>query len=85
MFTDCFYRIFDGSIRVSRYLRTRWQSIANIWENLGPARHAFLLHDCLKLMYLVFHMFQHPIILILCLCAAYNSGINFAKIVTYYS
>ena len=63
-------------------LQTRWQSTASIWEGLGSARHAFLLRHCLKLMYL---MFQLPIILILCLCVAYNSGIILAKIVTYYS
>ena len=66
-------------------LQTRWHGTASIWEGLGPARHAFLLRHCLKLMYLMFHMFQLPIILILCLCVAYNSGIILAKIVTYYS
>ena len=63
-------------------LQTKWQDTVSIWEGLGPARHAFLLRHCLKLMYL---MFQLPIILILCLCVAYNSGIILAKIVTYYS
>ena len=68
-------------------LQTRWQGTASIWEGLGPARNAFLLchYLQLKLMYLMFHMFQLPIILILCLCVAYNSGIILAKIVTYYS
>ena len=66
-------------------LQTRWQGTASIWQGLGPARDAFLLCHCLKLMYLMFHMFQLPIILILCLCVAYNSGIILAKIVTYYS
>ena len=66
-------------------LQTRWQGTASIWEGLGPARDAFLLCHYLKLMYLMFHMFQLPIILILCLCVAYNSGIILAKIVTYYS
>ena len=57
--------------------------MANIWEGLGPARHAFWLHHCLKLLYLMFHMFQlfqFPIILVLCLYAAYNSGIILTKI-----
>ena len=66
-------------------LQTRWQGTASIWEGLGPARHVFLLCHCLKLMYLVFHMFQLPIILILCLGMAFNSRIILAKIVTYYS
>ena len=66
-------------------LQTRWQGTASIWEGLDPARDTFLLRHCLKLMYLMFHMFQLPIILILCLCVAYNSGIILAKIVTYYS
>ena len=66
-------------------LQTGWQGIASFWEGLGPARDAFLLRHCLKLMHLMFHMFQLPIILILCLCVAYNSGIILTKIVTYYS
>ena len=83
--TDCFNTIFDCTIRVCRSLQTSWQGTASIWEGLGSARHAFLLCHCLKLIYLVFHMFQLPIILILCLCTAYNSGIILVKIVTYYS
>ena len=66
-------------------LQTRWQGTARIWEGLGPTRHAFLLHHCLKIMYLMFHMFQLSIILILFLCVAYNSGIILTKIVAYYS
>ena len=63
-------------------LQTILQGTASIWEGLGRARHAFLLRHCLKLMYLMFHMFQLPIILILCLCVAYNSGIILPKMVT---
>ena len=48
-------------------LQTRWQGTANIWEGLGPVRRAFWLHHCLKLMYLMYHMFQFLIILVLCL------------------
>ena len=66
-------------------LQTRWQGTTDIWEGLSPARHAFLLRHCLKLMYLMFHMFWLSIILILCLCMTYNSGIILTKIVTYYS
>ena len=68
--------------------QTKWQGSANIWEVQGFARYAFQLFHCLKLMYLVFHVFQpiqFPIILVLCLCTAYNSGIILAKIVIYYS
>ena len=44
------------------HLQTRWQGTANIWEGLGPVRHAFWLHHCLKLLYLVFHMFYIAIL-----------------------
>ena len=54
--TDCFNTIFDCTIRVCRSLQASWESTASIWEGLGPARHAFLLCHCLKLIYLVFHM-----------------------------
>ena len=70
--TDCFNTIFDCTIRVCRSVQTSWQGTASIWVGLGPARHAILLCHCLKLIYLVFHMFQLPIILILCLCTAYK-------------
>ena len=88
MFIDCSNRIFDCSIRVSRSFANRWQGTANIWEGLGPARQAFSLPHCLKLLYLMFHtfqLFQFSIILVLCLYTAYNSGIILAKIVTYNS
>ena len=53
-------------------LQTRSLGTASIWKGLGPARHVFLLHHRLKLMYLMCHIFQLPIILIniLCLCVA---------------
>ena len=86
MFTECFNRIFDCSIRVSRSFANY---VATYSKHLGgPARCAFWLHHCLKLLYPVFHMFQlfqFPIILVLCLYTAYNSAIILAKIVTYYS
>ena len=66
-------------------LQTRWQGTASIWEVWALLGMPFLLRHCLKLIYLMFHIFQLPIILILCLCVAYNSGIILAKIVTYYS
>ena len=51
MFIDRFNRIFDCSIRVSRsFLQARWQGTANIWDGVGPARRAFWLHHCLKLL-----------------------------------
>ena len=40
-------------------LQTGWLGTANIWEGLGPARHAFWLHQCLKLLYLVFTHFSY--------------------------
>ena len=58
--TDCFNRIFDCSFRVSRSFA---KGTASIWEGLGLARHAVLLRHCLNLMYLVFYMFQLPIII----------------------
>ena len=60
------------------------QAFGRVWALPGMSLGVSLL----KLMYLMFNMFQpfwFPIILILCLCTAYNSGIILIKIVTYYS
>ena len=44
----------------------------------------WLLHPCALKVHMV-QPFYYPIILILCSCMSYNSGIILAKIVTYYS
>ena len=92
MFTD--YTLIEYLTVLLGYLdllqlQTRWQGTANNWEGLGPARRAFWVYHCLKLLYLMFYSFQLFIVTdyscFMLRRAHYNSVIILAKIVAYYS
>ena len=89
MFTDCFNKIFDSSIRVSRFFCKLDGRHSKQLVGAEPCQACFLgtprarFETTVSRVLLVSVI---PIILVLCSCTAYNSGtINLAKIVAHYS
>ena len=85
MFTDCFNRIFDCSIRVSRTFANWVVGHSKHLGGSGPCQACILPTPLLETTVSCVSHVSAILVSFMLVQSLYNSGIILAKIVTYYS